>query len=107
MGNRSQLVTFRTSLSWNGFPAAIPRSAEAGFPLAPPSGVTIGTSIWSADSEVAGRTIEQHVYKLRKKLQLGPERGAIIRTAYSKGYRLELAAEAAKGDGPAPSDASL
>jgi DNA-binding response OmpR family regulator len=51
---------------------------------------TIGTSIWSADSEVAGRTIEQHVYKLRKKLQLGPERGASIRTAYGQGYRLEL-----------------
>ncbi len=51
---------------------------------------TIGVSIWSADSEVAGRTIEQHVYKLRKKLQLGSERGVIIRTAYSQGYRLEL-----------------
>jgi len=50
---------------------------------------TIGASIWSAGSEVAGRTIEQHVYKLRKKLQLGPERGVIIRTAYSQGYRLE------------------
>ena len=51
---------------------------------------TIGTSIWSADSEVAGRTIEQHVYKLRKKLQLGVERGVSIRTAYGQGYRLEL-----------------
>ena len=51
---------------------------------------TIGASIWSSDSDVAGRTIEQHVYKLRKKLQLGPERGVIIRTAYSQGYRLEL-----------------
>jgi DNA-binding response OmpR family regulator len=51
---------------------------------------TIGSSVWSTDSEVAGRTIEQHVYKLRKKLQLGPERGVIIRTAYSQGYRLEL-----------------
>lgn len=51
---------------------------------------TIGTTIWSADSEVAGRTIEQHVYKLRKKLQLGPERGIVIRTAYGQGYRLEL-----------------
>jgi len=56
---------------------------------------TIGTSIWSADSEIAGRTIEQHVYKLRKKLQLGPERGVIIRTAYSQGYRLELIGEIA------------
>jgi DNA-binding response OmpR family regulator len=51
---------------------------------------TIGASIWSADSEVAGRTIEQHVYKLRKKLLLGPERGVIIRTSYSQGYRLEF-----------------
>jgi DNA-binding response OmpR family regulator len=51
---------------------------------------TIGTSIWSSDSEVAGRTIEQHVYKLRKKLQLGVERGVSIRTAYGQGYRLEL-----------------
>jgi DNA-binding response OmpR family regulator len=51
---------------------------------------TIGTAIWGVDSEIAGRTIEQHVYKLRKKLQLGPQRGILIRTAYSQGYRLEL-----------------
>lgn len=51
---------------------------------------TISTSIWSADSEVAGRTIEQHVYKLRKKLLLGEERNVIIRTSYSQGYRLEV-----------------
>jgi DNA-binding response OmpR family regulator len=55
---------------------------------------TIGTSLWSADREVAGRTIEQHVYKLRKKLQLGPERGVGIRTAYGQGYRLELIGQA-------------
>lgn len=51
---------------------------------------TIGAVIWSADSEVAGRTIEQHVYKLRKKLQVGEEKVVMIRTAYSQGYRLEL-----------------
>ncbi|RJF96850.1 DNA-binding response regulator [Noviherbaspirillum cavernae] len=51
---------------------------------------TIGTAIWGTDSEIAGRTIEQHVYKLRKKLLLGAERGIVIRTAYSQGYRLEL-----------------
>lgn len=55
---------------------------------------TIGASIWSADSEVAGRTIEQHVYKLRKKLQFGVERRVIIRTSYSQGYRLEYTPEA-------------
>jgi DNA-binding response OmpR family regulator len=51
---------------------------------------TIGTSLWGADSEVAGRTIEQHVYKLRKKLELGAERGVVIRTVYGQGYQLGL-----------------
>lgn len=51
---------------------------------------TISASIWSADSEVAGRTIEQHVYKLRKKLMVDGEQVVMIRTAYSQGYRLEL-----------------
>ncbi len=52
---------------------------------------TLGTVIWSADSEIAGRTIEQHVYKLRKKLQIDGKQIVLIRTAYSQGYRLELA----------------
>jgi DNA-binding response OmpR family regulator len=50
---------------------------------------TISIAIWGVGSEIAGRTIEQHVYKLRKKLQLNEERGVMIRTAYSQGYRLE------------------
>ncbi|RZI42188.1 response regulator transcription factor [Herbaspirillum sp. HC18] len=54
---------------------------------------TIGTAIWGTDSEIAGRTIEQHVYKLRKKLQSSSQGSAIIRTAYSQGYRLELCRE--------------
>ncbi len=55
---------------------------------------TISVAIWGVGSEVANRTIEQHVYKLRKKLQLGPARGAILRTAYTQGYRLEISAPA-------------
>ena len=51
---------------------------------------TISVAIWGVDSDIAGRSIEQHVYKLRKKLQLGKERGVTIRTAYTQGYRLEL-----------------
>lgn len=50
---------------------------------------TLGTVIWSADSEIAGRTIEQHVYKLRKKLQIDGRQVVVIRTAYSQGYRLD------------------
>lgn len=50
---------------------------------------TLSTVIWSADSEVAGRTIEQHVYKLRKKLTVDGRQVVVIRTAYSQGYRLD------------------
>ncbi|WGG49424.1 response regulator transcription factor [Rugamonas sp. DEMB1] len=52
---------------------------------------TIGSAIWGSASEVAGRTIEQHVYKLRKKLSAGVAGAINIRTAYNQGYRLELA----------------
>jgi DNA-binding response OmpR family regulator len=50
---------------------------------------TLSTVIWSAGSEVAGRTIEQHVYKLRKKLIIDGRQVLVIRTAYSQGYRLD------------------
>ncbi|MDB5763200.1 MAG: DNA-binding response regulator [Herminiimonas sp.] len=56
---------------------------------------TISVAIWGVDSEIAGRTIEQHIYKLRKKLQLCVERRVMIRTAYTRGYRLELCGEEA------------
>lgn len=51
---------------------------------------TISVAIWGVECEIARHTIEQHVYKLRKKLNLGAERGVQIRTAYTKGYCLEL-----------------
>lgn len=51
---------------------------------------TISVAIWGVECEIARHTIEQHVYKLRKKLSLGAERGVQIRTAYTKGYCLEL-----------------
>ncbi|HYD60607.1 MAG TPA: response regulator transcription factor [Noviherbaspirillum sp.] len=54
---------------------------------------TISIAVWGVESEIANRTIEQHIYKLRKKLQLSKERGVMIRTAYSQGYRLELCGE--------------
>jgi len=50
---------------------------------------TLSAVIWSADSEIAGRTIEQHVYKLRKKLLVDGRQVVMIRTAYSQGYRLD------------------
>lgn len=51
---------------------------------------TLSGAIWGVDSNIANRTIEQHVYKLRKKLEFGPSRGLVLRTAYNQGYRLDL-----------------
>lgn len=62
---------------------------------------TLGSVIWSSGDEITGRTIEQHVYTLRKKLQALPRQLATIRTAYSHGYRLELSTEAEMAAGPA------
>jgi DNA-binding response OmpR family regulator len=58
---------------------------------------TISAMIWGVESGIANRTIEQHVYMLRKKLNLCAERGVRIRAAYTKGYRLELVDDAVLG----------
>jgi DNA-binding response OmpR family regulator len=51
---------------------------------------TISAALWGVCHEITGRTIEQHVYLLRKKLRLNPDRGVMIRTAYAQGYALEI-----------------
>jgi DNA-binding response OmpR family regulator len=56
---------------------------------------TISVAVWGVSSEVANRTIEQHVYMLRKKLQLSKTRGVTIRTGYAQGYRLEYLSDVA------------
>jgi DNA-binding response OmpR family regulator len=53
----------------------------------------ISVAIWTVGDEIARHSIEQHVYKLRKKLNLSAARGVQIRNAYTKGYRLELSEE--------------
>jgi DNA-binding response OmpR family regulator len=50
----------------------------------------VAKSIWGSETDCADRTIEQHIYKLRKKLALGAEHGVTLRTVYSVGYRLEV-----------------
>lgn len=47
--------------------------------------------IWSSTREVAERSLEQYIYRLRKKLRLSPDTGAVLRTLYAQGYRLEIA----------------
>ena len=50
----------------------------------------VAKSIWGSETDCADRTIEQHIYKLRKKLSLGAENGVTLRTVYAFGYRLEV-----------------
>ena len=49
----------------------------------------IAAAVWGTSSQVVERTLEQHIYKLRKKLRLSPETGVRLRTLYSMGYKLE------------------
>ncbi|MCC4602331.1 winged helix-turn-helix transcriptional regulator [Xanthomonas campestris] len=54
----------------------------------------LAKAVWGSHTEFTDRTMEQHIYKLRKKLQLCNHSGAVrIRTVYSHGYKLELASQ--------------
>ncbi len=62
----------------------------------------IASSVWGACEDVAGRSIEQHVYKLRRKLRLSGCTGANLKTVYALGYKLDLSASEAAPDEAAP-----
>jgi DNA-binding response OmpR family regulator len=61
----------------------------------------IASSVWGACEDVAGRSIEQHIYKLRKKLRLAGNGGANLKTVYALGYKLDLSSQ----DGPSQESA--
>jgi DNA-binding response OmpR family regulator len=44
--------------------------------------------------EAPSRTLDSHIYRLRKKLGLEAERGLSLRTVYGRGYRLEATQQA-------------
>ncbi|MBB3760731.1 DNA-binding response OmpR family regulator [Xanthomonas arboricola] len=61
----------------------------------------LAKAVWGSHTEFTDRTMEQHIYKLRKKLQLCNHSGVVrIRTVYSHGYKLELALQ--DKDAPTP-----
>lgn len=47
-------------------------------------------AVWGRAGHPFRRTLEQHVYKLRRKLKLAPERGVQIRSGHGRGYILEV-----------------
>jgi DNA-binding response OmpR family regulator len=50
----------------------------------------IAGAVWSSSEDIVGRTLEQHIYKLRKKLSLNGSHGVRLRTMYAHGYRVEM-----------------
>jgi DNA-binding response OmpR family regulator len=44
---------------------------------------------WGRQHEIASRTIDTHIYRIRQKLQLSPKNGLRLTTVYTRGYRLD------------------
>lgn len=45
--------------------------------------------IWGLNAQVVTRTLDTHISRIKKKLQLKPEHGWSLRSVYHHGYRLE------------------
>jgi len=45
--------------------------------------------VWGVDAQLDTRTVDMHMSRIRKLLEIGPEMGFCIRTVYRHGYRLE------------------
>jgi DNA-binding response OmpR family regulator len=53
-------------------------------------------SVWGRSADVQSRTVDTHISRIRKKLELGPERGIRLTPIYNFGYRLERVGAAEK-----------
>jgi DNA-binding response OmpR family regulator len=49
----------------------------------------LATEVWGASCDLAGRTIEQHVYQVRRKLKQCVGEALHLRSIYGSGYRLD------------------
>jgi DNA-binding response OmpR family regulator len=65
----------------------------------------LATEVWGADADLSGRTIEQHVYQVRRKLRLCAGQALCVRSIYGCGYRLELSPTEPVGPAQPPAKA--
>ncbi|SMG58071.1 response regulator transcription factor [Paraburkholderia susongensis] len=57
---------------------------------------------WGRELDSTSRTVDTHIYRLRRKLALNPENGVRLSTVYTHGYRLdEVAVIGAQGEATA------
>ncbi|WP_017777628.1 response regulator transcription factor [Paraburkholderia kururiensis] len=66
----------------------------------------LSVAVWGRPLDVDSRTVDTHIYRLRKKLQLTPANGVTFTSVYTHGYRLDDANEGVANIGtgqiPAP-----
>ncbi|RFP09357.1 DNA-binding response regulator [Duganella sp. BJB488] len=67
----------------------------------------LAARVWGDTVEFTERTIEQHIYKLRKKMGIGKNGPVRLHTMYTLGYRLDVDNARAEPCPFAPSPASL
>jgi len=60
--------------------------------------------VWGYECKLSTRTVDTHISRLRKKLDLVPERGWRLASVYRNGYRLTRHEEGAAGDEDAGSE---
>jgi DNA-binding response OmpR family regulator len=60
-------------------------------------------STWGRELDPASRTLDTHIYRLRQKLELGPQNGLRLSSVYTHGYRLEAVLSSAAHVGAAAS----
>lgn len=50
----------------------------------------LAITAWGRELEVASRSLDTHIYRLRQKLRLKPENGLRLSSVYTAGYRLDV-----------------
>lgn len=80
----------RVTLTQKEFDLALLLFRNIGRPL---SRATIQETVWAHEIEVASRTIDTHISRVRSKLGLRPENGYKLAPVYSYGYQLEKTAD--------------
>jgi DNA-binding response OmpR family regulator len=60
----------------------------------------LATEVWGAQCDLSGRTIEQHVYQVRRKLKQCVGEALHLRSIYGSGYRLDRPGRPTTGHAP-------